>query len=71
MVLGLNYCRFWVCLPTPEIKEIVDTSPPLDFSISPNKLGIVFIQRIASPPLVELARPEQKLDGILMDTKSK
>ncbi|XP_057966691.1 probable glutamyl endopeptidase, chloroplastic isoform X3 [Malania oleifera] len=56
-------------LPPPEIKDIVDAPPLPALSFSPLRDKILFLKRRALPPLVELARPEEKLAGIRIDGK--
>ncbi|GLT71893.1 hypothetical protein SLA2020_438780 [Shorea laevis] len=62
--LGIGYC-----LPPPEIREIVDAPLHPALSWSPHRDKILFFKRGALPPLVELARPEEKLAGIRIDRK--
>ncbi|XP_031260078.1 probable glutamyl endopeptidase, chloroplastic isoform X2 [Pistacia vera] len=56
-------------LPPPEIRDIVDAPPLPALSFSPQRDKILFLKRRALPPLVELARPEEKLAGIRIDGK--
>lgn len=54
-------------LPPPEIKDIVDAPPLPALSFSPHRDKILFLKRRSLPPLVELARPEEKLAGVRID----
>ncbi|XXG79118.1 hypothetical protein AAC387_Pa09g0259 [Persea americana] len=54
-------------LPPPEIKDIVDAPPLPALSFSPQRDKIIFLKRRALPPLIDLARPEEKLAGIRID----
>lgn len=63
-VIGVKYR-----VPPPEIKDIVDAPPLPALSFSPQRDKILFLKRRALPPLVELARPEEKLAGLRIDGK--
>ncbi|KAE8723215.1 putative glutamyl endopeptidase [Hibiscus syriacus] len=56
-------------VPPPEIRDIVDAPPLPAISFSPLRDKIMFLKRRSLPPLVELARPEEKLAGIRIDGK--
>ncbi|XP_039036695.1 probable glutamyl endopeptidase, chloroplastic isoform X2 [Hibiscus syriacus] len=56
-------------VPPPEIRDIVDAPPLPAISFSPLRDKILFLKRRSLPPLVELARPEEKLAGIRIDGK--
>ncbi|KAL9239768.1 hypothetical protein vseg_014059 [Gypsophila vaccaria] len=56
-------------LPPPEIRDIVDAPPLPSLSFSPHKDKILFLKRRSLPPLVDLARPEEKLAGVRIDGK--
>ncbi|KAF1869587.1 hypothetical protein Lal_00017162 [Lupinus albus] len=60
--LGVEYR-----VPPPQIKNIVDAPPLPALSFSPYRDKIIFLKRRALPPLVELAKPEEKLAGIRID----
>ncbi|KAK4751102.1 hypothetical protein SAY87_004584 [Trapa incisa] len=64
LALGCGYR-----LPPPEIRDIVDAPPLPALSFSPHRDKIIFLKRRALPPLVELARPEEKLAGLRIDGK--
>ncbi|GLT42638.1 hypothetical protein SLA2020_166280 [Shorea laevis] len=61
-VIGVKYR-----VPPPEIKDIVDAPPLPALSFSPKRDKILFLKRRSLPPLVELAKPEEKLAGIRID----
>ncbi|GLU07267.1 hypothetical protein SLE2022_242310 [Rubroshorea leprosula] len=63
-VIGVKYR-----VPPPEIKDIVDAPPLPALSFSPKREKILFLKRRSLPPLVELAKPEEKLAGIRIDGK--
>ncbi|XP_047315863.1 probable glutamyl endopeptidase, chloroplastic isoform X2 [Impatiens glandulifera] len=54
-------------LPPPVIKDIVDAPPLPALSFSPQRDKILFLKRRSLPPLLELARPEEKLAGVRID----
>ncbi|KAH9750557.1 putative glutamyl endopeptidase [Citrus sinensis] len=54
-------------LPPAELREIVDAPSLPVLSFSQRRDKILFLKRSALPPLVELARPEDKLAGIRID----
>ncbi|KAA8549085.1 hypothetical protein F0562_000769 [Nyssa sinensis] len=56
-------------LPPPEIRDIVDAPPLPALSFSPQRDKILFLKRKSLSPLLELARPEEKLAGIRIDGK--
>ncbi|KAH9318855.1 hypothetical protein KI387_020624, partial [Taxus chinensis] len=55
-------------LPPADISKIVDAPPTPALSFSPHRDKILFLKRRALPPLSELARPEEKLAGIRIDS---
>lgn len=57
-------------LPPSEIRDIVDAPPLPALSISPYRDKILFLKRRSLPPLIDLAKPEEKLAGIRIDGKS-
>lgn len=54
-------------LPPAELRETVDAPSLPVLSFSPGRDKILFLKHSALPPLVELARPEDKLAGIRID----
>ncbi|GKU87010.1 hypothetical protein SLEP1_g1472 [Rubroshorea leprosula] len=64
ILIGVKYH-----VPPPEIKDIVDAPPLPALSFSPKRDKILFLKRRSLPPLVELAKPEEKLAGIRIDGK--
>ena len=57
-------------LPPPEIRDIVDAPPLPALSISPHRDKVLFLKRRSLTPLIDLARPEEKLAGVRIDGKS-
>ncbi|XP_021770075.1 probable glutamyl endopeptidase, chloroplastic [Chenopodium quinoa] len=57
-------------LPPSEIRDIVDAPPLPALSVSPHRDKILFLKRRSLPPLIDLAKPEEKLAGIRIDGKS-
>ncbi|KAH9318847.1 hypothetical protein KI387_020616, partial [Taxus chinensis] len=55
-------------LPPADIRKIVDAPPTPAFSFSPHRDKILFCKHRALPPLSELARPEENLAGIRIDS---
>ncbi|KAH9782633.1 putative glutamyl endopeptidase [Citrus sinensis] len=56
-------------LPAPELREIVDAPALPSLSFSPQRDKILFLKRSSLLPLVELARPEEKLASAKIDVK--
>ncbi|XP_010679382.2 probable glutamyl endopeptidase, chloroplastic [Beta vulgaris subsp. vulgaris] len=57
-------------LPPSEIRDIVDAPPLPALSISPQRDKVLFLKRRSLPPLIDIAKPEEKLGGIRVDVKS-
>ncbi|CAO2826631.1 unnamed protein product [Amaranthus hypochondriacus] len=57
-------------LPPPEIRDIVDAPPLPALSISPHRDKVLFLKRRSLTPLIDLAKPEEKLAGVRIDGKS-
>lgn len=55
-------------LPPADIRKIVDAPPTPALSFSPQRDKILFLKRRSLPPLSDLARPEEKLAGIRIDS---
>ena len=53
-------------VPPSVISDIVDAPPVPALSFSPLRDRIIFLKRRALPPLAEIARPEEKLAGIIV-----